>query len=70
MARVHQPAQGPAFGAKGCIALPAELRAFLGSITEETGVPVEWLSFGPMRDETLWLGRGSTVHDRASAWTE
>jgi adenylosuccinate synthase len=55
---------------EGVHALPAELRQFLRFVTEETGVPVEWLSFGPMRDETLWLGRGATVHDGLSAWTE
>jgi adenylosuccinate synthase len=55
---------------EGVHALPAELRQFLRFITEETGVPVEWLSFGPMRDETLWLGRGATAQTGLSAWTE
>jgi adenylosuccinate synthase len=42
----------------GAHAIPAPLRRFLGFITQETGVPVEYVSFGPRRDETLWLGRG------------
>ncbi|MCI4340288.1 MAG: adenylosuccinate synthase [Thermoplasmata archaeon] len=54
---------------EGAHALPSELRTFLHFVTEETGVPVEWLSFGPMRDDTLWLGRGSTVHSGISAWS-
>ena len=54
---------------EGVHALPAELRAFLHFVTEETGVPVEWLSFGPMRDDTVWLGRGSTLRSGMTAWT-
>ena len=46
---------------EGVHALPTELRDFLRFLTAETGVPVEWLSFGPMRDETLWLGRGAAA---------
>jgi len=55
---------------EGVHALPSELRSFLRFVTDETGVPVEWLSYGPMRDETLWLGRGAQVHAGLSAWTE
>ena len=57
---------------EGVHALPAELRKFLSFLTEETGVPVEWISFGPGREETLWLGRGTTAPSHAprlSAWT-
>ncbi len=54
---------------EGVHALPTELRSFLHFVTEETGVPVEWLSYGPMREETLWLGRGATVHAGVAAWT-
>ncbi len=43
---------------EGAHALPGSLRRYLGFITEETGVPVEYVSFGARRDETLWLGRG------------
>jgi adenylosuccinate synthase len=42
----------------GAHAVPSPLRRFLGFVTQATGVPVEYLSFGPRRDETLWLGRG------------
>jgi adenylosuccinate synthase len=56
----------PAFNARlkekvhrdGASALPATLRRFLGFITQSTGVPVEYVGFGPRRDETVWLGRG------------
>jgi adenylosuccinate synthase len=41
---------------EGPPALPAPLRAFLDFITQETGVPVEYVGYGPARDETLWLG--------------
>jgi adenylosuccinate synthase len=59
---------------EGVHALPSELRKFLTFLTDETGVPVEWVSYGPSRDETLWLGRGSTASarparaPRLSAW--
>ncbi|MHB8351334.1 MAG: adenylosuccinate synthase [Thermoplasmata archaeon] len=43
---------------EGASALPSELKRFLGHLTEQTGVPVEYVSYGPRRDETLWLGRG------------
>jgi adenylosuccinate synthase len=56
----------PAFNARlkdrilrdGVHALPPTLRRLLGFITQATGVPVEYVSFGPRRDETVWLGRG------------
>ena len=40
-------------------ALPGALRQFLAFLSHETGVPVEYVSYGPDRTETLWLGRGS-----------
>jgi adenylosuccinate synthase len=57
---------------EGVHALPAELRKFLTFLTEETGVPVEWVSYGPSREETVWLGRGTNAPSHAarlSAWT-
>jgi adenylosuccinate synthase len=47
---------------EGVAALPADLRKFLNFVGEETRVPVEYLSYGPRREETLWLGRGAPVH--------
>jgi len=41
---------------EGARALPSTLRRYLDFITEETGVPVEWVGFGPQRDETVWTG--------------
>ena len=40
---------------EGGRALPASLRRFLERITEETGVPVGYVGFGPARDETVRL---------------
>lgn len=40
---------------EGPRALPASLRRFLERITEETGVPVGYVGFGPARDETVRL---------------
>ena len=54
---------------EGVHALPAELRSFLHFLTEETGVPVEWVSYGPMRDDTVWLGRGAETPPHLAAWT-
>ena len=44
---------------EGVHALPSPLRRYLAYLTERTGVPVEYVSYGPRRDETLWLGRGT-----------
>lgn len=41
---------------EGASALPSPLRHFLDFITQETGVPVEYVGYGPSRGETLWLG--------------
>jgi adenylosuccinate synthase len=56
---------------EGARALPVELRRFLDRITQETGVPVEYVGYGPGRDETVQLGlmtprRGPP---ELSAWT-
>ncbi len=40
---------------EGAAALPASLRSFLERVGRETGVPVEYLGYGPGRDETLRL---------------
>jgi adenylosuccinate synthase len=53
---------------EGPAALPAPLRRFLDFITEETGVPVEYVGYGPRREETLWLGP-PTARGRPRAMT-
>jgi len=40
---------------EGGRALPTTLRRFLNRITQETGVPVEYVGYGPGRDETVRL---------------
>lgn len=55
---------------EGVHALPSTLKQFLRFLTEQTGVPVEWISYGPQRDDTLWLGRGATRASGLSAWTD
>jgi len=37
-------------------ALPGPLRRFLDFLTDETGVPVEYVGYGPAREDMLWLG--------------
>jgi adenylosuccinate synthase len=41
---------------EGASALPSPLRRYLDFITDETGIAVEYVGFGPHRDETVWLG--------------
>jgi adenylosuccinate synthase len=41
---------------EGPPALPPALRRFLDFVADETGVPVEYVGYGPARDETVWLG--------------
>lgn len=41
---------------EGASALPTALRRYLEFVTEETGVPVEYVGYGAHRDETVWLG--------------
>lgn len=45
----------------GASALPPTARRFLAFVSERAGVPVEWLSFGPHREDTLRLPRTSTA---------
>jgi len=55
---------------EGWTALPIALRRFLERITEETGVPVEYVGYGPGRDETVRLPPTAHVHPAGlSAWT-
>jgi adenylosuccinate synthase len=42
---------------EGARALPPTARRFLEFVTQATQVPVEWVSFGPQREETLRLPR-------------
>lgn len=44
---------------EGVRALPEPLRRFAEYLAAESRVPVEWISFGPRREDTVWLGRGS-----------
>jgi adenylosuccinate synthase len=46
---------------EGARALPGPLRRFLDFVTTQTRVPAEWVSYGPRRDETIWMGRGAPV---------
>jgi len=56
---------------EGARELPATLRRYLRRITEETGVAVEYVGFGPGRDETVRLDVGSVRRDRSGipAWS-
>ncbi len=55
---------------EGARALPSTLRRFIEFISRETRVPVEYVSFGPGREDTVWLGRGATAPSRGmTPWT-
>jgi adenylosuccinate synthase len=55
---------------EGAAAVPGALKRFLRLLTQETRVPVEYLSYGAERDDTLWLGRGAPTHPVAiTPWT-
>ncbi len=56
---------------EGARALPATLRRFLGRITEETGVPIEYVGYGPSRDDTVRLEPSPPPRrpPRLTAWT-
>jgi adenylosuccinate synthase len=55
---------------EGVAAVPGALKRFLRFIAQETRVPVEYLSYGPYRDDTLWLGRGAPTHPvTITPWT-
>ena len=47
--------------AEGPRALPSTLRRFLEFVGAETGVPVEYVSYGAAREDTLWLGRSAVA---------
>ncbi|MCI4320560.1 MAG: adenylosuccinate synthase [Thermoplasmata archaeon] len=51
---------------EGAHALPDPLRRFLEFLAVQTRVPVEWVSYGPRRDETVWMGRGARTPTAAS----
>jgi adenylosuccinate synthase len=55
----------------GASALPSTLRRYLDRIMEETGVPVQYVGYGPDREETVSLGPPSGPPHRASLtpWT-
>lgn len=57
--------------AEGASALPSTLRRYLDRITEETGVPVQYVGYGADRSETVALGFPSGPARRASLtpWT-
>ena len=56
---------------EGPAALPSTLRRYLDRIVEETGVPVQYVGYGPDRDETVALGPPSGPAHRSSLtpWT-
>lgn len=54
---------------EGVHALPSALREFLAFVGRESGVPVEYVSFGPQRRDTLWLGRGAPAPGGLARWT-
>ncbi|MGA9839407.1 MAG: adenylosuccinate synthase [Thermoplasmata archaeon] len=55
---------------EGATALPSTLRRYLEYITEQTGVPVEYVGYGAHRDETVWLGPPAARRRRSgmTAW--
>jgi adenylosuccinate synthase len=55
---------------EGAAALPAPLKRFVEYVGRETRVPVEWVSYGPGREETVWLGKSprSPPSGAVSAW--
>ncbi|MGI0140749.1 MAG: adenylosuccinate synthase [Thermoplasmata archaeon] len=56
---------------EGASALPQPLRDFLSFIARETGVPVEIVSYGPQREETVRLSRRARGHAPALArWSK
>ncbi len=52
----------------GASALPAPLRRFLDRISKEVGVPIEFVSFGPQRADTIRLETGGRRRP-LSGWT-
>jgi adenylosuccinate synthase len=56
---------------EGAGALPSPLRRYLDYVSEQTGVPVEYVGYGAHRDETLWLGPPAARRRRSgmTAWS-
>ena len=56
---------------EGGRALPAPLRRYLEHVAEEVGVPVEYVGYGPLREETVRLEppAGGGQRSGVSAWT-
>jgi len=55
---------------EGAIALPLPLRRFLERIAEETRVPVEYVGYGPGREETVHLPPSAPLHRAGlTAWS-
>lgn len=56
---------------EGARALPPAARRFLDYVTQGTAVPVEWVSYGPQRSETVHLPRmpGSPRSNHLVAWS-
>ncbi|MCI4324722.1 MAG: adenylosuccinate synthase [Thermoplasmata archaeon] len=57
---------------EGASALPSPLKRFVEYLGRETGVPVEWVSYGPRREETVWLGKshGGPSAGAVTAWAQ
>jgi adenylosuccinate synthase len=57
---------------EGPSALPAPLKRFVEYLGRETGVPVEWVSYGPRREQTVWLGKahGGPSTGAVAAWAQ
>jgi adenylosuccinate synthase len=55
---------------EGAAALPPTLKQFVDYVGRETRVPIEWVSYGPRREQTVWLGRsgGRAAAAGISAW--
>ena len=56
---------------EGARALPSTLRRYLARITEETGVPIQFVGYGPGRDETVHLDTTgpATTGSGIAAWS-
>jgi adenylosuccinate synthase len=57
---------------EGASAMPSPLKRFVEYLGRETGVPVEWVSYGPRREQTVWLGksRGGPSTGAVTPWTQ
>ncbi len=61
------PALKAQLAEEGYRALPRELRRFMAFVSEEVGVPVTLLSYGPSREETLVVPPGARTAPRGLA---